>query len=184
MFAVEPDTGPAPQEILDPVSLIRAGPVSGSTANIGTRSSRTESEKLPLLLWLWLWYDDGTGIAAPSSAVEEPKSRSSEYTGRAEVVTQLGGGRGGDSGAIIVMYDSAGGYISPRIKLTGSSISRAEVVTQLGCENNNWLNQTGVAHEERWTERLCSHCHLPLPVEFRAESQSSWHCGCLPAGRQ
>lgn len=33
-----------------------AGPVSGSIANIGSRSSRTESEKLPLLLWLWLWY--------------------------------------------------------------------------------------------------------------------------------
>lgn len=33
-----------------------AGPVSGSIANIGSRSSRTESEKLPLRLWLWLWY--------------------------------------------------------------------------------------------------------------------------------
>jgi hypothetical protein len=44
-----PDTGPAPQEILDPVSLIR-GEMYPPAESYMTMMA------LPLLLWLWLWY--------------------------------------------------------------------------------------------------------------------------------
>ena len=96
-------------------------PREGSEMASEAFAMRAETLWPPFLVWSARLIDpiivltpefDGPALVPPSGMLRR--------SGLDEVE---GGAKGGESGAIMVMYDSAGGYKAPRMKLTGSRIS-------------------------------------------------------------
>lgn len=109
-------------------------PREGSEIASEAFAIRAETLWPPFLVWSARLIDpmivltpelDGPGLGPPSGMLRRSGFDELE-----------GGARGGESGAIIVINDSAGGYKAPRMKLTGSRISCGAGLAEPGSPPN------------------------------------------------